>query len=305
MSSGCVSISKSAFLPAAALPEATTARIDSKDGKSLVQQTLIKYSQNQAYCVLSTFDGALENKEITVDTDKENPLQLKLDRIAETKVNKSLLPVFVQFHHPLKQRSAESHISDRSFEAVLGRFNLELKKNVTMDSFERLSSWRDEAGFVVSDRDRYELATFDTKALLKELMPADTPVTKYAASDLEAVIDFDESVCGTKRASLIAALAKHSEIYLIKTSASVDGLLAAKGDRIVALYAETIELAHALIKHYIAVKKLSKVTFFTRCGVWQTEPSTSRPVYRFHTRTIPSQLKWNKVYAANFGVHLV
>ncbi|CAJ0928496.1 unnamed protein product, partial [Mesorhabditis belari] len=304
MSEGCVSLAKSAFLPATSLPEATSAVIED-NGKSLVKQTLIKYSPNQAYCVLSSFDSSLEDKEIRVEEDKENPLNLRLTEISKTKIEKHLLPVFVRFHHPLKQRSAESHISDRCFEAVLGRTNLELKKNVTMDSFDRVSTWRDEAGFVVSDRHRYELATFNTKDLLSELMSADTPVVRYDSSNLEAVSDFDHSVCGTTRTSLIEALAKNAEIYLIKTTSEVNGMLVGKGDRVVALYAETIELAHALIQHYINLHKLAKLSFFTRLGIWQSTPESSRPVYRFHTRTIPSQLKWNKVYAANLGVHLL
>ncbi|KIH53393.1 hypothetical protein ANCDUO_16482 [Ancylostoma duodenale] len=88
------------------------------------------------------------------------------------KENRRLLPLYVQFHTVPEARPAEAHLVDRLAEHALGRFNLELKKNVTHDSFVESDSWRDEAGFIVTDRNRFVYVTFKTSALLPTLTPA-------------------------------------------------------------------------------------------------------------------------------------
>lgn len=128
--------------------------------------------------------------------------------------NRRLLPIFVQFHTLPEARTVEAHLTDRLAVETLGRWNLELKKNVTIDSFAVCSnfrllylsyrnhifhivvihtsiieslnlklnhlesylqytdSWRDEAGFIVTDRNRYEYATFDAKQFVSTLRPS-------------------------------------------------------------------------------------------------------------------------------------
>ncbi|EPB67623.1 hypothetical protein ANCCEY_13284 [Ancylostoma ceylanicum] len=95
------------------------------------------------------------------------------NRVTRTeKENRRLLPLYVQFHTVPEARPAEAHLVDRLAEHALGRFNLELKKNVTHDSFVESDSWRDEAGFIVTDRNRFVYVTFKTSALLPTLTPA-------------------------------------------------------------------------------------------------------------------------------------
>ena len=72
-----------------------------------------------------------------------------------------------------------------------------------------------------------------------------------------------------------------------------------------ALYAETMEIAHALLKNHIQKNKLIQVVFFSRSDIWECQPTSRRIVYRRHTRAVPSSIKWNKVYALNMGVHII
>ncbi|VDM66936.1 unnamed protein product [Strongylus vulgaris] len=100
-------------------------------------------------------------------------------------------------------------------------------------------------------------------------------------------------------------IASNSTVFVAKGDGVIDGMIAGKGSRILALYAETLEIAHALIKHYIVTNKLTQVSFFTREDVWECKPMSSRRVHRRHTRTVPSSIKWNKVFALNMGFHIV
>ncbi|KHJ94211.1 hypothetical protein OESDEN_05862 [Oesophagostomum dentatum] len=251
--------------------------------------------------------------------------------------NRRLLPLYVQFHTVADARPAEAHLVDRLSENALGRFNLELKKNVTHDSFAESDSWRDEAGFIVADRNRFVYATYKTASLLPTLTPTVViyeivpmrlstanfhdcglliqeglttalpivKITKYNAKDLETLCDFDTSVCGFAREEAVEFVASNSTVFVAKGDGAIDGVIAGKGGRIFLLYAETMEIAHALIKHYILTSNLKQVSFFTREDVWECEPTSARRVHRRHTRTVPSSIKWNKVFALNMGFHIV
>ncbi|VDL70587.1 unnamed protein product [Nippostrongylus brasiliensis] len=178
--------------------------------------------------------------------------------------NRRLLPLYVQFHTVAEARPAEAHLIDRLAENALGRFNLELKKNVTHDSFVECDSWRDEAGFIVTDRNRFAYVTFDATALLSSLTPStDAKIVKYTAADLEALRDFDHTVCGFSRD-------------------------------------EAVEVWYFMLQQFMLT-----VSFFTREDVWECKPISSRQAHRRHTRAVPSNIKWNKVYALNMGFHIV
>ncbi|ETN83321.1 hypothetical protein NECAME_07439 [Necator americanus] len=134
---------------------------------------------------------------------------------------------------------------------------------------------------------------FDSKQFLTWVYEA--TITKYNAEELEFLHDFDTSVCGFSREEAVEFVAANSTVFVAKGGDGViDGMIAGKGDRIFALYAETLEIAHALIKHYITVNKLTQVSFFTREDVWECKPISSRRVHRRHTRTVPSSIKWSK-----------
>lgn len=300
----CLDLSRVAALRIADFPEAVSAVVIDEDGKELAKESIVKYTGTQAYVVLSSLEKKIAGKAIKVSSDHD---QLKLVSIEEERENRRLLPVAVQFHSVPVERPAEAHLTDRLSEDVLGRFNLELKKNVTIDSFALSDAWRDEVGFIVSDRNRFELVSFDANTLLGTLTPAEgLKMDAYTAVDLDALSDFDHSVCGFSRDAALEFLTANASVLLAKgNGANVDGMLAAKGDRVVALYAETMEIAHALLKEHIEKNKLIQVVFFSRADVWECEPASRRTVYRRHTRSVPSSIKWNKVYALNMGVHIV
>lgn len=303
----CLDLGRLAALRIADQPEAVSATVHDDNGKELAKETIIKYTGTQAYVVLSCLDAKLQGKAIKV-ADDENLHKLKLISIENERENRRLLPIAVQFHTVPDERPAEAHLTDRLTEDILGRFNLELKKNVTIDSFALNDTWRDEVGFIVSDRNRYELFSFDAEQLVKTLTSSQEglKMETYTNADFDALSDFDHGVCGFSRDAALEFLTANASILLARGNGNnIDGMLAAKGDRVVALYAETMEIAHALLKSHIEKNKLIQVVFFSRADIWECTPSSSRTVYRRHTRAVPSSIKWNKVYALNMGVHIV
>ncbi|EYC34270.1 hypothetical protein Y032_0001g334 [Ancylostoma ceylanicum] len=297
-------LDKSSVLKAEEFSGSKSAFIWDENGELVAKQTIVKYTPTHAYCIYSDCSDEVAGKNIRVKED-EDAHHLKLVSIETEKENRRLLPLYVQFHTVPEARPAEAHLVDRLAEHALGRFNLELKKNVTHDSFVESDSWRDEAGFIVTDRNRFVYVTFKTSALLPTLTPAGTKITKFSAKDLEAVSDFDTSVCGFTRDEAVEFITSNSTVFVAKGNGVVDGVIAGKGSRIFALYGETMEIAHALIKHYIIANNLTQVSFFTREDVWECEPLSSRRVHRRHTRAVPSSIKWSKVYALNMGFHIV
>ncbi|CAD6194205.1 unnamed protein product [Caenorhabditis auriculariae] len=287
--------------------DAKTGQIINQKGESLAKETIVKYTASQAYVVLTDLESSIAGKTIKV-APKEEDLHLKLGSIENAEVekeNRRLMPIAAQFHSVPEARLAECHLSDLLAEHTLGRFNLELKKNVTIDSFVLNDSWRDDAGFIVTDRNTYQQVTFGSAKLLKTLQPASgVTIVPYKPEDFDGLADFDNSACGFSRDAYLEVLAAKSAILVAKSGA-IDGYIAAKGTQIYCLYAETMELAHALLKAYIEQNKLKEVILFTKTGVWECEPESSRPVHRRHTRAVPSQIKWPKIYALNMGVHIV
>lgn len=65
--------------------------------------------------------------------------------------------MYIQVHHNPTERLVIEHLIDNLAEATLGRQNLELKKNVTIDLFDSDSDayLRDRAGFFVTDRQQF------------------------------------------------------------------------------------------------------------------------------------------------------
>ena len=64
------------------------------------------------------------------------------------------MPMYIQVHWNPAERLVIEHLLDNLAENTLGRKNLELKKNITIDLFDSDgdSFLRDNAGFIVTDR---------------------------------------------------------------------------------------------------------------------------------------------------------
>ncbi|VDD96935.1 unnamed protein product [Enterobius vermicularis] len=228
---------------------------------------MIKYSPNQAYCTIAEFDPKIKRKYVCVE-QTDNPYCLKISSVQVSQTN------FYHFHLTIR---------------VLGQLNLDLKKNVTVDLLddENLSVWRDKAAFLVTDSQHLCELTAFVQEFLKTLH-----TTKG---------DYVLKFAYIKKRLVSIYVAEDSEDFIV-------GYLVAKEDRVLALYSDSEEIAHTLMEKYLNGLIRKKVTICTRLGSWQVEKSPSthvQRIYRRHTRTIPSNINWNKVYALNVGLHII
>ncbi|KAK6034885.1 hypothetical protein COOONC_27609, partial [Cooperia oncophora] len=225
-------LGKTTDLKAEEFAGSKSAFIWDQNGDLLAKQTIVKYTPTQAYCIYSDCSDMVAEKNIRVK-EEEDAHHLKLVSIEKERENRRLLPLYIQFHTVAEARPAEAHLIDRLSENALGRFNLELKKNVTHDSFAESDSWRDEAGFIVTDRNRFAYKTFNSSVLLSSLTPSDdTKVTKYTANDMDALCDFDHSVCGFSREQAIEFVVANSTVFVAKGDSCINGMLACRGNKV-------------------------------------------------------------------------
>jgi GH35 family endo-1,4-beta-xylanase len=80
----------------------------------------------------------------------------------------------MQVHFNPEERLVLEHLVDQLAETTLGRYNLELRKNLTIDVFDSDgdSFLRDNAGFFVADKHRFQQITIEPKEALKALKPS-------------------------------------------------------------------------------------------------------------------------------------
>ncbi|PAV91719.1 hypothetical protein WR25_23171 isoform A [Diploscapter pachys] len=276
-------------------------------GHPLASHAIIPYSATQGYCILLPVHTSLKGKYVKITHPTSEQPEIQVVSVQDEKENRTLLPIVERFHTAPEARPVECHLNHILSEKALGRFNLELKKNLTMDTFEESDTWRDDAGFLVTDRNTFFLYKFDTSKLLKTLLPAEGVTIEECSKDhLDALGDFDNSFTGLRRDTLLEILLENSQILAATNGETVDGFIVGqKTGRILAIYAETVEIAHSLLKAYIEKNKLKSVELFAVKGVWECEPESQKKVNRRHTRSVPGQLKWSKIYALNMGVHIV
>ncbi|VDN29318.1 unnamed protein product, partial [Gongylonema pulchrum] len=91
-------------------------------------------------------------------------------------------------------------------------------------------------------------------------------------------------------------------------TAAVEGYGVFRRDRILALYADSTEKAHALMQKILRSLKNDKITLCTVHECWSIEEKQStvcKRIHRRHTRTVPGGIKWDRVYVVNVGLNLI
>uniref|UniRef100_A0A1I7YFI1 Acetyltransf_18 domain-containing protein n=1 Tax=Steinernema glaseri TaxID=37863 RepID=A0A1I7YFI1_9BILA len=295
------------------VPATTIASIDDLNGKPAAIAALIKYSHSQAYCIVNKTVDTLDGKAVQVgQKNNEDAYKLKLITIEDELEDRRLLPIYYQAHHVAEARYAAEHLMDRLAEGVLGRGNMELKKNITIDLFDSASNalWRDHVGFIVTDKFQFFQLTMPAAKAASFLVPCqDSHIKLVKGEDAQNnVVDFDSTLSPLNRSGYLAFIFSDCTVLSADRGSEVTGYLVARGNNIMGVYAEDVSIAHALLKHYITEFKPSKVVLCARRGDWQDlvsdEEASLRPIYRRHTRAVPSNVKWSKIFALNVGLNL-
>jgi len=206
---------------------------------------------------------------------------------------------------------------------------LELKKNVTIDLFDSDgdSFLRDRAGFFVADRQQFRQLVVQTNEALPVLKAdSNIVVEKFQHSALQDLIDYDNTLSAQTRPDFLEYLSSKCKIYVSKPrntkpqseneeeeekdKLNINGYIVIGGEanRVLALYAQTQQVADTLLVNYIKDSKAKSITLCAIRDHWLhlvNLPHTSeRPIYRRHTRAVPSNVKWEHIFAVNVGMNL-
>uniref|UniRef100_A0A0N5A3K2 N-acetyltransferase domain-containing protein n=1 Tax=Parastrongyloides trichosuri TaxID=131310 RepID=A0A0N5A3K2_PARTI len=299
---------------ASLIPEATSATVQN-NGTVVASVSLIKISKNQGYVVINNIDSTLHNKLVTLK-NPSTPVEIgtetsfELGEVVTNPIDKRSLRVYIQVHHHHPEQYLAEHLINQLEEAVLGSFNLELKKNVTIDLYDSGADrvFRDFAGFIVSERFFMEEINVDSgkvKTILKNVQ--EIKVEKTSEKDIEGIISYDETLSNFARGDFIKYLFKESKILHVKKNDEVQGYIVGNGEQILGIYAESQNIGEALLLKYISLFGVSNVIIKCKKDTWKSLDNAitkKRSIHRRHTRHCPSHLKWDKIFGANVGMNL-
>ncbi|VDK43158.1 unnamed protein product [Anisakis simplex] len=282
--------------------------------------SMVKYSPTQAYCIIAEFERNLSGKYVTVE-ETDDPRSLKIAKIKDSPENLRVLPIYVQVHHVPKSRLPLEHLTGRLSESILGQTNLELKKNVTVDLMEDADYdvWRDRAGFIVTDKQQLRQITVNVYEFLKTLQPSKKiKVVQLDESLRDLLLEYDHSISSLNRATFLQYLFNDATTVFVaeeqqNNSSNNDdrqivGYMVVKRDRILALYADSTDVAHTLAHHWLRTSRFFKITLCCRHLCWEVEGNAStvtQTIHRRHTRAVPGNIRWDHVYAINIGMNIL
>lgn len=317
-------------LPVQQIPRATSARIEDNEGKLAAVGALVRYSTNQAYFILQHLDKLLGDKAVTIYTpDEVSPLNFRINSIQDVLPNRTFEPMYIQVHYNPNERLVVEHLIDNLAETTLGRTNLELKKNVTIDVFDSDGDQflRDNAGFIVTDRLKFHQVTVEAQQMLR-LMSLDSNIKVEEVHDesiYQKLLDYDSLLSSHNRSEFLEFLFIKSKVYVAKwkndstknagenqqqKSGDVAGYAAISriDQRILCLYADSEAVAEALIAQHLKESRAKNAIFCTLRDHWSKLQSLSsfksRVIYRRHTRAVPSNIKWDQIFAINVGMNI-
>ncbi|KAF7640100.1 hypothetical protein Mgra_00000546 [Meloidogyne graminicola] len=318
------------------IPRSTSAKIEDQQGKLVAVGALIRYTNNQAYFILQHLDPNLAEKAVTVSkSDNENSLDMRIDQIFNNHPDRTFMPMFIQVHYNPEERLILEHLIDQLSEHTLGRYNLELRKNITIDVFDSDSDrfLRNNAGFIVADKLRLQQITVKTSEALKELKPSkEVNVIKVNKEDHELLIEYDATLSSHNRAEFLEFIFAKNRVYaakLIKNEIEKEikendkennkineqkippllgGYLVASNEIVMCIYANNQAIADSLLLKYMEDSKFNYVKMCSTALKWQNIRKVNsiklRSIYRRHTRTVPTNLKYERIFAFNVGMNI-
>ncbi|CAD5218500.1 unnamed protein product [Bursaphelenchus okinawaensis] len=305
------------------IPGNTISNVKGTDGKPVASASLLRISHNLAYFSLINLDSVVAQKAVTVSTPEDDPLNLELGEVYDALPFRHHYPVYIQVHYNNPERLVLEHLLDNLAETVLGRNNLELKKNVTIDLYDSDGDahFRDRLGFFVSDRKQFHQITVSASEAAKVLKKDSAyKVEKFSPSAFQDLVEFDNTLSGQTRDDYLEAMTKKVQVFVIKPAKAVvvdedekkplnlSGYAFVHGDRILSLVADSSEVAETLLAGVLEATKNKQFTLAGPLSHFRqlTDlPSTkSRSIYRRHTRAVPANVKWDRIFAMNVGINL-
>jgi len=253
----------------------------------------------------------------------------KITKVVDEEEDVSSMPQYfsafaVHDVYPLQQ-----HVVDALVEQTVGHVNIDMRRNITVDLYDTHSGryaelsdalWRDRSGFMVADRARFAEIDISRSALLavlaKPSAPRDDTLTFEPLNPRTAAafLEYDTDVVTLDRVNYLEHL---FGLNGVKGTVAFDvqrrpcGYVLSLGGRVLQCYGESPAIATSVLAKHASQMIEPNVSMFIRVdATWLSEELKAsalavRRVRRFHTRIVPTQVKWHKVFALNMGSHLL
>ncbi|CAD5220940.1 unnamed protein product [Bursaphelenchus xylophilus] len=313
----------------------TVVEDDSKQSVPVAVGIFHSYTPNQYYCsAVATSDkyndvfvnlAPIKRKagEIGVSEDvADNHYVYKVaEKKTELKDLSGFSPYYSVFGKPEATPLLQSVIDELIDNA--GHKNFDMKKNITVDLYvgeksndESIDLWRDKSGFVVSDKYRFLEYEVERPKLLSLLESSAKP-SEYKFESLSAktavlFLDYDSNITVIDRQEYLEFL---FGLQGVRGTVAIDaenqpvGYVLTLGERVLQLYADTEEIAESILLHHLRSETVPILQFFVISNnelfkKISAIASNEKRVNRYHTRILPSNVKWGNVFFLNMGAHL-
>uniref|UniRef100_A0A914CPQ9 DUF7596 domain-containing protein n=1 Tax=Acrobeloides nanus TaxID=290746 RepID=A0A914CPQ9_9BILA len=296
-------------------------------------------SPNQIYCSIATLDKKyadnfvnieqLENVDLGLkNADDAHHTCFKITEVRQNEPDLSGLPQYFSAFASREVRPLHQCIVDQLIEQTIGITNMDMKRNLTVDLYaeETLPNaelptklWRDYDGFIVSDKNRFAEVEIEHKKLCNLLKnevqdkELELKFEKLEGKTFSLFLDYDSDVAIMNREEFLEWLLKLNGVngtIALNNEMRPVGYVLSRGANLIQCYAETSDIIHHLLLKHISAMSVSTISMFLRhSDDWlgkkiSSEAITFKPIRRFHSRVVPANIKWNKTFVLNIGVHI-
>ncbi|VDM11361.1 unnamed protein product [Wuchereria bancrofti] len=294
------------------IPESKVVVIRNINGALGGLVSMMSYATNKAYCTAVQIDQSIGDKYISIKPT-DDPQCFQIVNVQDVAEDVSLQPVFIQVHHNPNGRLPLQHLIDQAAEGTLGRLNLDLKKNITVDLTDNddMNIWRDKAGFVVRDNMQLCELTVNKIEFQKTLETVENiKISEFNNSQMLKLVKFDKTVSSADRSRFLEYLIKNANVLIAENeeTSAMDGYAVFREDRILAVYANTKKTAHAIVQKILQTMNHDEITLYTIRNRWTIEQmpnSRCKQIIRLHTRALVTGIMWNRIFILNVGMNLI
>ncbi|VDN04522.1 unnamed protein product [Thelazia callipaeda] len=291
-------------------------------------------ASNQAYLMFCECDAKYTEKSVTIKKCKYDEYSPERDgcrqrcwqicNIYDKDIDYSRLPEYFGAFEDRYQQHLLVHVYDQLVNATIKTYNMDMCKNVTVDlydiDFTDKTRWlyRDMMGFMVTDKKRYFEITIN-----KSDLRAITENKRTKSSDVSYMeLNSENQLYFSDYDSMITVVNRHDFLEFLW---GIDGMLGivavqnqqpigyilALNNHILQCYADTSDIACYLVCEISG--KLSEevpITMFMReCSDWICSELLEKAqkihrIHRFHSRILPTRVKWESVFLMNIGTNL-
>lgn len=293
---------------------ASTATLVDADSKPVAFGAALKCNSKQIYCMIGNVEEKVTKKSLWVEKvpsdDKFNSI-MKITKEVPL-IDYSGETLFEQTFANKQEKPAILHIVDALISNTIGCDGMDISKNVTVDveSNEEVAQWRDTIGTVVSDKVLFEKLSVNRFELLA--LASDITIEELNENNKIAVLDYDSELTTYDREEYLQALFGISGVKgkVAMSNGLANGYILTMDNRILQCYGEDEATQRALLAAAATDMTTSQVVLSVRLDSNDTisqltqNALTRTRITRLHSRTVVTNIKWNKIASPNLGLHL-